>query len=830
MAPNQSGPSQSFQPGRPLFRTDIGAGVIDGNPLNGFIDVMYHISMSAISESSIKKIQPGLVNQGASCGQYVDEMQAAVRKDGSVTLASTGEVFRNNAIEVSERETQTIEPTEAQRTKASQQIEVLEKRFKELKEQQKNIEKWKPGTVALTSPIITQQWNVRRAIQAVKDGLPVARDVEVLLPPELRSIDRRYYNIKSLSFTNVMSPSPQNPMFANFLGAEMTLIEPYGFKLHEDIKELANQLGYAGIHAHRMVWRIDIHFSGYNQDTGQYVPFIPVSPKATSQGGCDGSKVSYYMVITSMDAKTTHEGTEYKIKLAPSGAMAARPEDIFLEAHHIEHGGTFGEFLQNLSAYLKKQKDSQVRAPGSDREEDFTLERTYEFIAPEDLIGSPFSRKVGDSTEHDNSENPGDGGKYHFEKGSTILSLLRRVLGDIEKVQKDFLVAGEDNSEFTIPRVHYTIRFNTIYDEKNSNINDYRKMKFQYIIEPHLSYKDFTPISTKQILRTLSLQSRLKRLKEMIAYGMVQRKYDYLFTSENTEVINLDLSFSVFYYKTLAQDDTNSALYTLLATANEASGTGVDSDKTTQNFNQEDEEKSDSKVLNRITNIEFRKRVERSIDKTLRRLFGFAPSNTIDASAANINLMSMALTPSQKSILSKSANRSDGSKDGKFNLKNLYLREIDDNLNNDLLTIEMEVRGDPVYLYSPYASQNLNTLEPFNAIRFSNTTGTTGSNPDSNKLGVQPSVDKVIFLNILTPNQVDYMNPNREFASSNDSIVGGFYIIIKVETFLDDGKFTQKIHATKIANLNYLSENIGLFEKQRLSGAPNPDNSGVTEE
>ena len=171
LAPNQSGPSQSFQPGRPLFRPGVGSGIINGNPLNGYIDVMYHISMNAVSERAIKEIQPGLVNQGTSCGQYVDEMQAAVRKDGTVTLASTGEVYRNTFTEVTERKTQTIDATEAQRTKANAQIAALEAQFKDLKRQQAEVERLKPGTVTGTSPLIAQQWNVRRAIQAVKDGI-----------------------------------------------------------------------------------------------------------------------------------------------------------------------------------------------------------------------------------------------------------------------------------------------------------------------------------------------------------------------------------------------------------------------------------------------------------------------------------------------------------------------------------------------------------------------------------------------------------------------------------------------------------------------------------
>ncbi len=813
LAPNQNTASNSSQPGQQIFRPDVNTGLLFGNPLNDYIDVQYHVLLSVVPEGALSEIQPDIINQKASCARFYDEMRQRTRKDGSVTIASTGEAFRNQEAMVSERGTKLIEPTEEQRTKASLQIEALERFREEKLAERRAIEDSGVNVIQRTGEINAALMRVNRNIQAVKNGLPVTEEVEIGLPPELRGVERSYYNIANISMTNMMAPSKQNPMFSNLIAFKMTLTEPHGFRLHDDIRKLGKRIGYDGIHYHRMVYRIDIFFSGWNPDTGEYIPIIPVTVKATEQEGCSNGIVSYYMNITDMQAKTSHTGTEYTIDFVPLGNLALRPEEVTMEAASIIIGKdpTFADFLSHLATELGKAKKSQSKADTAP--EGTGVERIYEFIAPKDLLQARYNERnvQGTSTESGHTENPEDGFSFKFRQGTTVINALRRGLEDLPAAQERFLVDGPDNEDFSRPRVRYSIRMNTVYEQKNPQINDYKRIRFQYIIEPHYTYKDFNVTSHEQSLKALSLQARLRRLREMLSLGMIQRKYSYLFTGENVEVMDLDLKFSMFYFRTLSQDDTNSKTHAATATVNEAATNSDEKDGVIEG--KKEGQDTDSPTLKAIKDADLRRRLEANVEASLKRLFGVVPSTTIREGAVGLELLNQALIPTGKKAIGEASNRTDTADER----KNLYLRSVQNNLESDLLEIDLKVRGDPIYLFSPYATQSLNVLDPLDAIRYDNSN--LEGNQDVDKFAVQPSTDKVFFLDVRAPNQIDYMNPHRREGSSEDTIIGGFYQILEVQSEFQGGIFTQTIKGMKIPNLNYLAENIELFDPTPLPGA-----------
>lgn len=817
LAPNQNIASNSNQPGQPIFRPDVNTGLLFGNPLNEYINVQYHILLSVVPEGSLSDIQPDIISQGASCSRFFDEMRQSVRKDGSVTIASTGEEFRNeeSIVKPSERGIRFIEPSEAERTGLGLGIENINRQIQDLEDQKDAREASFTGIGGgpVTSDLQSQINNLERTRRTLQQGLEVKREEFELDPVQVSVREKSYYNITNISLTNIMSASVQNPMFSNLIGFKMTLVEPYGFQLHDDIRSLGKQLGYDGIHYHRMVYRVDIFFSGWDQDTGAYIPLIPITVKNTEQEGCSNGIISYYLNITDMQAKTSNTGTEYSIDFVPLGALALRPEEVNMEATTVmvPKDPTFGDFLGGLATELGKAKKSQSKADSAP--EGTGVERIYEFIAPRDLLEARYNERniQGTSTESGHTENPEDGFNFKFRQGTTIINAIRRGLEDLPAVQERFLTDGPENEDFSSPRIRYTIRLNSIYEQKNPQINDYKRIRFQYIIEPHYTYKDFEITSAERALKALSLQARLRRLREMLRLGMVQRKYSYLFTGENVEVIDLDLKFSMFYFRTLSQDDTNAKAYADASTINETATKAVENDGIIEG--KKEGQDTESPTLQAIREADLRRRLESNVEQSLKRLFGVVPSGTIRENAVGLEIPNIALVPTGKKVIGEASNRTDSADQR----KNLYLRSVQNNLENDLLEIDLKVRGDPIYLFSPYATQSLNILDPLDAIRYSNTN--SEGNQDVDKFAVQPSTDKVFFLDVKAPRQVDFMNPERREGSSTDTIIGGFYMIVEVQSDLQGGLFTQTIKAMKIPNLNYLAENISLFKPTPIVGA-----------
>jgi hypothetical protein len=73
--------------------------------------------------------------------------------------------------------------------------------------------------------------------------------------------------------------------------------------------------------------------------------------------------------------------------------------------------------------------------------------------------------------------------------------------------------------------------------------------------------------------------------------------------------------------------------------------------------------------------------------------------------------------------------------------------------------------------------------------------------------------------------QVDYMNPDRDSASTACSILGGFYEAIGVTSVFKGGKFTQTLRAAKMSHLNYVENNISLATNDEVVGEPTSTNT-----
>ena len=114
-----------------------------------------------------------------------------------------------------------------------------------------------------------------------------------------QSSDWNYYSIDSVTVENVLSPSANNPAVADMCTIKMRLIEPHGFRFVEDIRQIAAGLGYASVPTTRYMWRIDIWFSGYDQQ-GKWYDNIQLKSTASST---PIQAISYYVNLATVDSK-----------------------------------------------------------------------------------------------------------------------------------------------------------------------------------------------------------------------------------------------------------------------------------------------------------------------------------------------------------------------------------------------------------------------------------------------------------------------------------------------------------------------------------------------
>lgn len=600
---------------------------------------------------------------------------------------------------------------------------------------------------------------------------------------------RHYYNIESLEMDNVMAPTAQNPYINSMITGRIKIIEPHGFKWNEDARRVANDNGYSGISLGRVVWRLDIFYSGYNQDTGEWIPFVELNTRVKRT-----KLITYYMNITTVDAKVTNTGTAYDMSIVPSGHSAYRPEEVVLDAGAIFTGSqsqtqTFGGFLERVSQSMNKAVSDRTNQQ---------VVRNYEFKAPPELLSAEFFAGEFAGKKGFISKDPNSGSFVSQGRDANVITLLEDALKDLELTWNNIL--KKDDPKHLKPRIHWGIRFNVIYGSGvNVGTNDFAGITNQYIIEPFITYKHATINNRDEMAKVVEVNAQADRVKEMIRLGMINRIYNYINTSENNEVIEVDIALKNFYYHTMFTGTANSSLI-----SGQPGSSGTTTTEITKKADTTEKQGTGSTDQGEALEPSHQ---ENSVESSLRRLFGSSIDNPSATCSARV--FKTAYDTYGGGFGEMPQTDASGSTGGENIMKRAeYQANINDHIKNDMIRIDLEVRGDPIWLLSPYGKDSGNLLALGD--QTTDLTATTAL--------VQTQSARCFFLRMFAPHQDDYMNPNRDEASSSCSILGGFYEVIKVTSVFSGGKFTQTLNAAKMNHLNYIENNISLATDSQVVG------------
>jgi len=720
----------------PLPQFSNRAPEIPKNVLNHYINQQYHLSISMVPAIEVANIQPKIpLAASAQTSQTIrgiDEFRGELETQGALPLASTGDVFQQ----------------------ADGGITLTEQ------------DRLNPNTAALNGA----------GLSDIADALGEASD-------SFRNRSRRnYYNIKSLTLENVMAPTKANMFIADMVTSQVILVEPHGFNIHEDIRAMADKLGYRQISPGRIVYRMDIFFSGYDQDTGEWIPFIPINVR----NGTDKVKIiTYYVNMIEMSADLEHTGTTYTITLVPTGHIAWRPEEMTLEAGATITGGSgndaekqqnFGGFLDSLGTTMTTAVNQRTHGQ---------IEREFEFIAPVQLRSASFFEGKF-ASQHGFLKQTRQGESVIVAgRDVDVITILESALKDMEYTWNLFL--KEEDPSHLKPRIHWSIRFNVIYEGgAHEGLYDFRKIRLQYIIEPFATFKKGTVEKKEDVALQVDTQAQLDRIREMIRLGMVNRIYDYIHTAENTEVINFGINLKQFYFRALNTFNSNQA--NTGEAQREAAATKINQQGTMNEVGKKigpTGQKPPPSSFLRVTT-----------DEAIRAIFGGdsrpKAACLFGREVSPLDIVNGGFHEFPRTDDANATAASDNDDHRK------YIQQLDDHTRNDLIRLEdLEVRGDPLWLLSPYASNSGTVLSS----QDENNEG--GNNRTTSSGIVQTRSSRVIFLRMFAPLQNDLMNPNRNPAGTSCSIIGGFYEIVNVTSTFESGKFTQKLMGAKIENLNY---------------------------
>jgi len=582
-----------------------------------------------------------------------------------------------------------------------------------------------------------------------------------------------YYNIVKLAVDTILTPTEGNPVVSQQVKMRLTIQEPCGFNFIEDVIAMGKKCGYQTAGLGVIDYFVRINFGGYDPNSGKWVYPIPfIANKNITQ-------VEYAVAVANVQAQTNAEGTLYDFDLVFADHYSYIMREMIIMPTTLANLKTnsFGDFCDGLATALTNDKKQRT---------DNNIRRKYVFKYPKELGQSPFNGSG--FQEALQSEGAQGGAPSNLPTGKTdVLKIIKMALANVKYSQDKFLYpTGSYDPNFTTPLTDYTIRF--IYDRGtfDTKLQTWNDNTVTYIVEPFTSYSKYS-LKVGDIGTYVSPNNQLKRMQDIKKRGMWVRTYNYLFTGQNSEVLNYDAVLSAFY---------NTALNTFIRGGNGGDTKPVAAHGLTSGA---------QSAIPPINN--------NGSTGLLSSMFGLSATTSgaiqsIISAASGSSSSGGAVSGTDLTAGSRFQGGMDenypydaqklnagSASDGASSKRDHFAYEIakTDYLRNDLLELNnFEVKGDPIWLLSAYGSDDIDQSGGL-------------------KVGATPveRLGRVILINIFTPNQSNYMNA--QFIQSgktdtrNGAYLGGFFEVIVVRNTFANGQFTQSLQGVKLNHMDYIN-------------------------
>ena len=345
------------------------------------------------------------------------------------------------------------------------------------------------------------------------------------------------FNIKSVEIDSIVQPTSQTRNTQDTI-IDITISEAQGISLIDKIFDAAKQMGISQINSCPMI--LELTFKGYNSN-GIAVQ-IP------------GIKRTYRIQLTDVSIQMNEGGSEYVMHFISinsysfnkQSAMQPIQEQITLTAN------TVGQFFSDLAAKVTDQ--AQIKAANGN-----IPKLTYEFIVPSDMAG--WTIGSGNDVKNQQCRFIDEGNKtIVLGTDMTLDQIVVSVFSACPAAQA-MINPAESPDKMDNPIDGSSISRIVMVHGKVTNLsfnqgaNDYDKKYTYYLVKTD----SFRALTTKP-----TGTGDDSRVQYMIQDAL-KKKYEYIFTGENTDVIKLDLSFkslwqqAVAFYATSYQNPNNVA-------------------------------------------------------------------------------------------------------------------------------------------------------------------------------------------------------------------------------------------------------------------------------
>ena len=353
------------------------------------------------------------------------------------------------------------------------------------------------------------------------------------------------FNISDVEMDTIVSPSlaSRNTLATN---VKITIKEPFGTSLFDDIREAALALNVLD-HRSAPMW-LSVSFKGYT-----------VAGENSHEGGeikdLSDETRTWKLLVSNVDAEMTHGGTEYVFN-----CVAKSEQGLFDASRRLENmqpitATTLQDFFIELAEQLNNNDNYSTKTDISNIERI----RKYAFSFPTgtseytDMLEWRLRGNTADGKKSEPILKNVDGKwQYTFSPGTSIESVIQEILSTTIEAQSliifgkkggDVNNANVNTSEkdILIPSIAFMIEPIVDITSYNAVANDYNIL-INYHIVP---YKTFVPIiSRNHIEDAQQVEKSKERLKQLITISNMKKIYHYMFTGQNTEVLDFKIELN----------------------------------------------------------------------------------------------------------------------------------------------------------------------------------------------------------------------------------------------------------------------------------------------
>jgi hypothetical protein len=351
------------------------------------------------------------------------------------------------------------------------------------------------------------------------------------------------FNITDLETNHVVSWTPL-ARAAYGLTATMTITEPLGVTLLDNIVRGAKSLGIEN-HTTDAVYLLEISFKDSDdaqvEEEKEPLPYHFI----------------YVMAITDFTIAVDEGGAKYYLKLVEIPQIALRDSVQNLKSALTIKANTLGQFAVALTKELNelsaKEAGTSSKFPDT---YNITIDESSQKMSQWVFVGNLISA----GAPKYKLDMSGDGGlNSTFHTGNSIVDILSVAVAATKEMQELPLASGssakasgdDDERPDPVPRLWFRIvpdvRLTTNYD----SVRKVNQKNFIYKIKLEINDKvgdmsgGFAVDKTKQ----------KARLREMYEFGLLTKKYMYMYTGQNTEILNFDIKLNNTYWIVKARYD-----------------------------------------------------------------------------------------------------------------------------------------------------------------------------------------------------------------------------------------------------------------------------------